>query len=243
MLYQQSIEKARKHRLFGLADFLQNLRTNPAAQTLGPEEIVGMGLDAEDHFREDRRLVRMTKAAGFRMQASPEDIHLDAARGIERPRIASLLTCDWVQLFQHLLILGATGLGKTYLACALGHQAVRLGYSVKYWRVPRLFDEIGRAYSEHTLELLRRRMKRPQLLILDDWGLATPCVVTRNELLEILDDRAGSGSILVTSQLPVDLWHDQIGDPTLADAILDRMLHNAHRLELKGASLRKTRPL
>jgi DNA replication protein DnaC len=168
-----------------------------------------------------------------------EDVDWRTPRGIDRAVFARLIAGDWIDCNENLLITGATGLGKSWIACALGHKACRDNRSVQYHRVPRLFEALALARGDGRYGRLPKSLGRVQLLILDDWGLSILNQPERRDLLEILDDRHGRASTIVTSQIPVELWHDIIGDPTLGDAILDRLVQNAHRLQLTGESMRK----
>ena len=196
-------------------------------------------MDAEIHDRENRRLKRLLKAAKFKVSACPEDIKYTTRRGLDRQVVTNLTTCDWIQKSLNTIITGPTGVGKTWLACALGQQAARKGFSVMYKRLSRLLEELEIAYGDGSLAKERAKIAKMDLLILDDWALAPVTARGRHELLEIVDDRIGTASIMITSQLPVDQWHEYIGEPTVADAILDRLVHRAHRIELRGESMRK----
>jgi DNA replication protein DnaC len=177
--------------------------------------------------------------ASLRQNAVVEDIDMKVPRGLDKPLFQKLVAGEWIDRHQNLLIIGPTGVGKSWIACALGHKACRDNRSVLYQRLPRLFEALTLARGDGRHARLLRTLARVELLILDDWGLAPMTAEQRRDLLEMMEDRHGRGSTMVTSQLPVEHWHEIIGDPTIADAILDRLVHNAHRLTLKGESLRK----
>jgi DNA replication protein DnaC len=225
--------------LAGMAKALDEQRRSPAIETLSFEERLGLLVDREAAERDARRLVTRLKFAALRQSACVEDLDLRTPRGLDRAVIAHLVEGRWIERAENLLVTGATGLGKSWIACALGHKACRDGRSVLYHRVPRLFEQLAIARGDGRYVRLLKTIARVDLLILDDWGLAALTAGERRDLLEILEDRHGRKATLVTSQLPVDAWHAVIGDPTLADAILDRLVHNAHRLELQGDSMRK----
>jgi DNA replication protein DnaC len=225
--------------LAGMAKALDEQRRSPAIETLSFEERLGLLVDREAAERDARRLVTRLKFAALRQSACVEDLDLRAPRGLDRAVIAHLVEGSWIDRAENLLVTGATGLGKSWIACALGHKACRDGRSVLYHRVPRLFEQLAIARGDGQYARMLKTIARVDLLILDDWGLAALTAGERRDLLEILEDRHGRKATLVTSQLPVDAWHAVIGDPTLADAILDRLVHNAHRLELEGDSMRK----
>ncbi len=192
--------------------------------------------------RDNRRLSRRLQAAKLRQAAVVENVDLRSSRGLDRALFKALATSDWVRQHQHLAVTGPTGTGKSWIACALGHKACRDGFSVIYKRAPRLFADLAQARGEGRLARLMTTLERTNLLIIDDWGPEPLNAEQRRDLLEIVDDRYDRGSLLITSQIPVTSWHDVIGDPTLGDAILDRVLHTAHRIELKGDSLRRKAP-
>ena len=200
---------------------------------------LGLMVDRETTERANRRLQTRLKKAKLRQQACFEDIDFRTPRGLDKQLILSLASCDWIKKANNILLTGATGTGKSYLACALAHKACLEGHTVRYMRLPRLMEEIGIARADGSYGRLMMDLARTDLIILDDWGLAAMTKPQRNDLLEILEDRNGLKSTIVTSQLPVEAWHEYIGDPTLADAILDRLVHSAYKINLKGESMRK----
>ncbi|HFD33285.1 MAG TPA: AAA family ATPase [Gammaproteobacteria bacterium] len=240
MLLQDTLNKLQHLKLYGMNKALDEQRMNTSTQDMGFDDRLGLLIDAEIHDRDTRRLSRLLKAAKFKVDACVEDIDYRASRGLDRQVVATLSTCDWVQKSLNTIITGPTGVGKTWLGCAFGQQAARKGYTVIYKRLSRLLEELEIAYGDGSLAKLRAKIARVDLLILDDWALAPLTVRGRHELLELVDDRIRSGSILISSQLPIEQWHDYIGEPTIADAILDRLVHSAHRIDLMGESLRKT---
>ncbi len=227
--------------LAGMARAFEEQRASPDTLALSFEERVGIMADREAAERDSRRTATRLKFAALRQNAAPEDIDLRAPRGIDRALLARLVAGDWIDHHDNLAIVGATGVGKSWIACALGHKACRDGRSVLYQRVPRLFEALALARGDGRHARLLKSLARIDLLILDDWGLQVLSQAQRIDLLEILEDRNGRGSTLITSQVPIDQWCDVIGDATLADAILDRFVHNAHRLNLIGDSMRKTK--
>jgi DNA replication protein DnaC len=222
-----------------MADAFLDLGNQSAAADLSREDWLGLLLDREVAARDSKRLARRLGAARLRQSAVVEDTDFRAPRGLDRALFHKLAGCDWIRQSQHLVIVGPTGVGKSWLACALGHKACRDGISVLYRRAPRLFAELATARSEGRLPRMLAMLERTRLLIVDDWGPEPLTAEQRRDLLEIVDDRYEKGSLLITSQLPVARWHELMGDPTIGDAILDRVVHRAHRIELKGPSLRK----
>jgi DNA replication protein DnaC len=239
MLTQKLIELLRSLRLTGMAEALERQLTQPAThEELGFEERLGLLIDAEATARENRRIERGLRAARLRYRASVHEIDYRHPRGLKKAQMASLINGDWLHKHQGLLITGKTGTGKSWLACALGDHACRQGFTVRYFRASRLFKalEIGRGDGSYAKQLAT--LARTDLLVIDDFGVEPLSARSRNDLLELMEDRYGERSVLITSQLPVKSWHKAIGDPTLADAILDRIVHNAHRLELEGDTMR-----
>ena len=225
--------------LAGMAKALEEQRRQPDIAALGFDERLALLVDREAIERENKRLGSRLRFAGLRQTAIVEDTDMKVSRGLDKTLFAKLVAGDWIARHQNLAIIGKTGLGKSWLACALGHKACRDDRSVLYHRVPRLFDALALARGDGRHPRLLKILSRVNLLILDDWGLAPVTTDQARDLLEIVDDRHGRGSTIVTSQLPIEHWHEMIPNPTIADAILDRLVHNAHRLILNGESIRK----
>src|SRR6266705_1791195 len=225
--------------LTGMAKALQEQRRSPDLDALPFEERVGLLVDREAAERDTKRLTTRLKFAALRQSACVEDLDWRTPRGIDRSVFARLVGGDWIERNENLLVTGATGLGKSWIACALGHKACRDNRSVQYHRVPRLFEALALARGDGRYARLIKALSRVDLLILDDWGLAPLASEQRRDLLEVVDDRHQRGSTIITSQIPIDHWHEVIADPTIADAVLDRLVHNTHRLALKGDSMRK----
>jgi DNA replication protein DnaC len=239
MLANHSHERLLALRLIGMAKAFDDQLRHPDIDKLSFEQRLGLMIDREVTERENRRLVTRLKFASLRQTAVIEDIDLRASRGIDRSFLAKLVDGDWISRKQNLLITGATGTGKSWIACALGHKACRNNRSVLYHRLPRLFEALTLARGDGRYARLLKALSRVDLLILDDWGIAPLTGEQRRDLLEVVDDRHQRGATIITSQVPVEHWHEVIADPTIADAVLDRLVHNAHRLELKGDSMRK----
>ena len=242
MLNHPTYERLAQLRLTGMARALAEQAQTPEMLALTFEERLGLLVDREVTERHNRQTSSRLRRARLKQTAVAEDIDYRHPRGLDRTLFRRLLTGDWVRGHQSILITGPTGVGKTYLACALADAACRQGFTALYQRLPRLFEELTIARADGRLLKLMGTLAKVDVLVLDDWGLAILDGERRRDLLEILDERYQTRSTLVTSQLPVAHWHDALGDPTLADAILDRLVHQAHALALAGESLRKLRP-
>ncbi|MFC6519786.1 IS21-like element helper ATPase IstB [Undibacterium arcticum] len=227
-------------KLFGMARALTE-QASLDLDHLGFEERLGLLIDRETTERDGRLLAQRLLRAKLKPNTAAEDTDYRHARGLDKALFQRLLAGQWLREKQNVLLTGPTGVGKTWLACALAHQACRQGYSAYYVRLPRLLDELSIGRADGRYSKLLKQLAKVDVLTIDDWGLAVLDDVHRRDLLEVLDDRHNARSTIVTSQLPVDHWHAAIGDATLADAILDRLVHNAHQLTLKGESLRKKR--
>ena len=239
MLLNPTLEKLQALKLTGMTQALQEQLSSPGIEELSFEERLGLLIDRESTERDNRRLKTRLRNARLRQNACMEDIDYRHPRGLKRDHMQQLLSSRWLKEHQNIIITGPTGVGKTWLACALAQKACRDGYSVLYQRLPRLLQDLNLARADGRYMKLMTGLAKTDLLVLDDWGLSPLSESQRRDLLEILEDRHNRKSTLVTSQMPVDHWHELIGDPTLADAILDRLIHNAHRVPLKGESLRK----
>lgn len=242
MLIHPTIDKLNSMRLTGMSKGLKAQMESPEIHNLAFEDRLALIVDMEFMEREKRQLARRLKSAKMRQDAVLEDLDTKASRGIDRSLLASLSTCQWIKKNHNLLITGATGAGKTWLSCALSHTACRLGITALYHRLPTLMQELDLARNDGRYKKVMKSIANADLLILDDLGLAPMSPEQLRDLLEIIDERYHKSSTLITSQLPVASWHEALNDPTMADAILDRVLHNAYKIELKGEeSMRKIR--
>lgn len=239
MLHHPTLEKLQTLRLDGMFKALTEQMAMPESETLSFEERLGLLADRELTQRQDRRLKTRLRQARLKQHACIEDLDYRAPRGLDKALMLQLATCRWVHEGLNLIINGPTGVGKTWIACALAQKACREGHTALYLRLPRLLEDLGLAHGDGRFTKLMAGFAKTDLIILDDWGLAKFTAEQRRDLLELLDDRHGIRSTVVTSQVPVDHWHDVIGDPTLGDAILDRLVHSAYRINLKGESMRK----
>jgi DNA replication protein DnaC len=242
MLHQQTLEKLHALRLHGMAEALRAQAEQRGITELSFEERFGLLVDQQWTWRQNRALERRLAKAKLRHRASVEDIDFRSPRGLDRTLLRSLTqSSTWVREHQHIFLIGPTGIGKSFLACALAEKACRDGFTAFYTRASQLFRDLALARADGSLRTLLARLARLDLLVVDDWAMAPLADAERRDFLEICEDRYQMCSTILTSQLPVAKWHEQIGDPTLADSILDRLVHNAHRIEMRGESMRKKR--
>ena len=243
MLNEHTLNQLRSLRLDGMVRAIEAQATSTAATALGFDERLTLLVQHEIAWRDDKRVARLLKAAKLKVSsACIEDIDWRASRSLDRSLVAALAGGDWLRHTQNCLISGATGSGKTWLACALAHQAARSGFSVLYTRAARLFDELQVAHGDGSFARRLTQLAKLDLIVIDDFAISPMTAPERNDLLELLDDRVGTRSTLITSQLPVKAWHTYLDDPTLADAILDRIVHSSHKIDLKSSkSLRDSK--
>ena len=239
VLLQQTKEQLRTLKLSGFLEALEQQQDQPRTHELGFEQRLGFLVEREVLHRENRRLSRLLRTARLRVPACVEDIDYGHPRGLDKSVMASLAQLDWVRSGLNLCITGRTGCGKTWLACALGNQSCRQGLSVRYVRLPRLLEQLRISHADGSYARVMMQLLKTDLLILDDWGMQPLDASQRQDLMEVIEDRHGHKSTLIASQLPVKHWHDYIGEATMSDAILDRLLHGSRRLELSGESMRK----
>jgi DNA replication protein len=239
MLMVPTIEKLWKLKLQGMVRAFEEQQGSPDCETLTFEERLGLLVDRELTERENRRLSTRLKQAKLRQHACMEDLDYREPRGIDKSVMKSLASCQWIRDHLNVLITGPTGVGKSFIACALAHRSCLDGFKVRYFRISRLFQELAIARGDGSYNKLMNSMAKDHLLVLDDWGLSVLTDQEQRDFLEILEDRHGIHSTIIASQLPVEHWHEVIGNPTLADAILDRLVHNTYKITLKGGSMRK----
>jgi len=241
MLLHPTLDKLKALKLEGMLAGMRDQSALAGVEALSFEERLGLLVDHELTLRENQKLKQRLNKAKLRQDAAMEDIDLRAERHLDRGQLLALSSCDWLRRHENCILTGPTGVGKSFLSCALANKACREGFSVSYFRVPRLFGELAVAKADGSYGRKLHTMARCDLLVLDDWGIAPFTDEQRRDMLELLDDRYGRRSTLVAAQVPVEKWHEVIADPTLADAILDRLLHNAYKISIQGESMRKLR--
>lgn len=240
-MIQNTIEKLSSMKLYGMSEGIEEQKNNTAYNELTFEERFSMLVDKEMLFRQNKKLSSLLRRASFKFpEACIENINYKAKRGISKSGILQLAQNDWIKKNQNIIITGSTGAGKSYLACALGNNSCRNGISTYYTRVPRLLNELRISHADGTYLKIMKKLGRVELLIIDDWGLSNFSDSDRRDMLEIFEDRYNVRSTIVATQYPIDTWHDVIGDPTIADAICDRVIHNAHKIKINSIdSMRK----
>jgi len=243
MLNEQTFDKLYAMKLIGMAEGFKAQLEQPSCHDLSFNERFGMLVDRQWTWKENNRLKGLLQKAKLKLQACVEDVDYKTPRGIEKPVIMNLISCDWIRRHQNVLISGPTGVGKTFLACALAQKACREGFRTLYLRCPQFFYQMALSRADGSYHTLTKRFSKTHLLVLDDLALTPLNDTERKDLLEVIEERHGATSTLITSQLPIEKWHDHIGDPTIADAVMDRLIHNAHRIQLKGGSMRKKQKL
>ena len=241
MMYHPTLEKLQQLKLTGMLHALQEQEAIPDVSAMPFEERLGLMVDRELTERGNRRMQTRLRMAKLKQGAALEDIDFKSTRGLDRSLIMKLAGCEWVANHLNVLITGATGVGKTWLACALANKACREGYSSYYVRLSRLFQDLDIGRADGRYAKMMRQLAKTDVLVMDDWGLAVLSDQHRRDLLEILDDRYNLRATIITSQLPIAHWHEAVGDPTLADAILDRVVHNSYKINISGNSMRKER--
>ena len=237
----ETTTKMKDLRLHGMHRMFEELRATRMADSLSHEELVAHLIDAEWDDRYNRKISRLLAGAGFRIRASIEEVECSKGRNIEKNTLIALSRCDWIKKGENILVTGSTGTGKSFLSCALGHQSCVNGYRVRYLNCMKLFSHLKYAKADGSYFKEMKQLQKQDIVILDDFGIKPFDADSRLMLLELLEDRYGSRSTIITSQMPVALWFDIIGDKTIADAVCDRFIHNAIRIELKGDSMRKVK--
>lgn len=243
MLHNPTISKLQALKLTGMLKAYQHQQQTKNIDELSFDDRLGLLIDNEMTERDNRRLTARLKVAQLKQQACLEDIDLSFNRGIDKSIIKALSQCQWIKEMHNVLITGPTGSGKTYLACALAQKACRIDYTAMYLRAPRLFEDLAISRADGSYKRLLNKLARINLLIIDDFGLVKPNYDSSRDLLEVIDDRYKKNSTIITSQLPIENWHEVLGNPTIADAILDRVVHISYRVNLTGESMRKKKSL
>ena len=238
-MIQQTLDKLYQMKLNGMVDAVREQLANPAAATLSFEDRFAMLVDRQWDLKESRGLTRRLHVAKLKLQAEVEDIDFHTHRGLDKAAIVSLCECSFISSNSNIIITGPTGVGKTYIGCAIANKACRLKHSVRYFGCGNLLSQAALARADGSYGSLLLRLKKTDLLVIDDWGLYPMDAESARDIFEILEDRTSSGSTMIVSQVPVENWYDIIAAPTIADAILDRLVHNAHRIEMQGESMRK----
>ncbi len=238
-MLNQTLEKLNQLRLTGMSKAFEEQLNMPDIKELSFEARLGLLVDREVIVRENKRLTTRLRTARLRQNASIEDVDFKSQRGLDKSVILTLANCEWIKRHQNIIITGPTGIGKSFLACALAHKACREGFTASYQRFSRLLQELSAGKGDGQYLKILEKISKTNVLVIDDWGLSVMTDVQRRDVMEIFDDRYDVCSTIITSQIPISKWHEVIGDPTLADGILDRLLHNAHKINMKGGSMRK----